>query len=151
MLFATTGLALIGFWAYPLAPPRLTPGHDFHDSLRPGGDTDPFGAFTNLANQFAAMPLLHIGWSTWCALVLVATAPYLWVRILGALYPMATFVVVLGTANHWLLDAAGGLVTLGIAYLLQYALTGQRLGERQVPITRRAAAAFTGDAVRWLS
>jgi PAP2 superfamily len=93
------------------------------------------------------MPSLHIGWSTWCALVLVATAPYLWVRILGALYPMATFVVVLGTANHWLLDAAGGLVTLGIAYLLHYALTGQRLGERQVPITRRAAAAFTGDAV----
>ncbi len=45
VLFATTGLALIGFWAYPLAPPRLTPGHGFHDSLRPGGDTDPFGAF----------------------------------------------------------------------------------------------------------
>jgi hypothetical protein len=57
---------LLGLSARP-AP--ATPGHGFHDSLRPGGDTDPFGAFTNLADQFAAMPSLHIGWSIWCALV----------------------------------------------------------------------------------
>jgi PAP2 superfamily len=93
------------------------------------------------------MPSLHVGWSTWCALVLVATAPYLWVRILGALFPVATFVLVLGTANHWVLDATGGLVALGSAYLLQYALTGQRLCEHQVSIIGRSASAFTGDDV----
>jgi hypothetical protein len=42
---------------------RLTPGHGFQDTLHP--DSDPFGALTNLANQFAAMPSLHIAWSTW--------------------------------------------------------------------------------------
>ena len=140
VLFTSTGLALIGFWAYPLAPPRLTPGHGFRDSLRPGGDADPFGALTKLANQFAAMPSLHVGWSTWCALVLVTTAPYVWVRILGALYPVATFLVILATANHWLLDAVGALATLGIAYLLQFLLTGQHLGEEPAVIGRRSPA-----------
>jgi PAP2 superfamily len=57
------------------------------------------------------MPSLHIAWSTWCALVIVTMAPYLWVRVLGAIYPIATLLVVLGTANHWLLDAVGGLAT----------------------------------------
>jgi hypothetical protein len=123
VLFASTGLALIGFWAYPLAPPRLTPGHGFPDTLHP--DSDPFGAFTKLANQFAAMPSLHIAWSTWCALVIVTMAPYLWVRVLGAIYPIATLLVVLGTANHWLLDAVGGLATLAVAQATQYLLTAQ--------------------------
>jgi PAP2 superfamily len=123
VLFATTGLALIGFWAYPLAPPRLTPGHGFQDTLHP--DSNPFGAFTKLANQFAAMPSLHIAWSTWCALVLVTAAPYLWVRVLGAIYPITTLVVVLGTANHWLLDAVGAFATLAAAYLIQYLLTAE--------------------------
>jgi PAP2 superfamily len=35
VLFASTGLALIGFWAYPLAPPRLAPSHGFPDTLHP--------------------------------------------------------------------------------------------------------------------
>jgi hypothetical protein len=57
---------------------------------RPGADEHPFGAFTKLANQFAAMPSVHIAWSSWCAVVLLTHAPYLWVRILGALYPVCT-------------------------------------------------------------
>jgi hypothetical protein len=143
VLFTTTGLALIGFWAYPLAPPRLTPGHGFGDSLHP--DSHPFGAFTSLTNQFAAMPSLHIGWATWCALVLVITAPYLWVRILGGLYPVVTLLVVLGTANHWLLDAAAAVVTLLIAYVVQYLLTGQHIARTA---TADRAAAYAADPAR---
>jgi hypothetical protein len=121
-----TGLALIGFWGFPLAPPRLTPGHGFRDTLHPGADAHPFGAFTKLANQFAAMPSLHIGWSTWCAVVIVTLAPYLWLRVLGVLYPLCTLFAILATANHWILDAVGGAVGLALAWVLQYALTGQR-------------------------
>jgi len=128
VLFGTTALALVGFWGFPLAPPRLTPGHGFRDSLHAGADAQPFGAFTHLANQFAAMPSLHIGWSSWCALVIVAVAPYRWVRVLGLLYPVLTLAVVVSTANHWMLDAAGGLLALLLGALLQYALTGRRIG-----------------------
>jgi hypothetical protein len=127
VLCLSTALALIGYWAYPLAPPRLTPGHGYRDTLHPGADAHPFGAFTKLANQFAAMPSLHIAWSSWCALILLTLAPYLWVRVLGALYPVCTLFVILATANHWVLDAAAGALTLAIAAWLQYALTGQRI------------------------
>jgi hypothetical protein len=75
------------------------------------------------------MPSLHIAWSSWCALVLLTLAPYLWVRVLGALYPVCTLFVILATANHWILDAAGGALTLAIAAWLQHALAGQRITE----------------------
>jgi hypothetical protein len=58
---------------------------------------------------------------------LVTLSPYVWVRIVGALDPVLTLVVVLGTANHWILDAVGALATLALAYGLQYLLTGQHL------------------------
>jgi hypothetical protein len=121
--FAATGLALIGFWTYPLAPPRLTPGHGFTDTLHHSSGSSPFGAFTHLANQFAAMPSLHIAWSTWCALVLATMAPSVWLRVLGVVYPCCTLYVVLATANHWVLDAVGGLLCLLIACVLQQATT----------------------------
>jgi hypothetical protein len=55
----------------------------------------------------------------------VTLVPYLWVRVLGAIYPIVTLLVVLGTANHWLLDAVGALATLAVAYVIQYVLTAQ--------------------------
>ena len=47
------------------------------------------------------MPSLHIGWSLWCAFAIVALAKRTWVRVLGALYPLATLFVIVGTANHY--------------------------------------------------
>jgi PAP2 superfamily protein len=45
----------------------------------------------------------------------------------GATYPLATLVVVLGTANHWLLDAVGAFATMAVAYQIRYLLlTAQR-------------------------
>jgi hypothetical protein len=32
------------------------------------------------------------------------------VRVLGALYPLATLFVIVGTANHYFMDAVGGVV-----------------------------------------
>lgn len=144
--FAATGLALIGFWAYPLAPPRLTPGEGFTDTLHHSSGSSPFGAFTHLANQFAAMPSLHIAWSTWCALVLLTMAPWVWLRVLGVVYPFCTLFVVLATANHWVLDAVGGLLCLLIACVLQQALTG-----RQFPGRLRWSCAEPMEATRPLT
>ncbi|MEV6110166.1 bifunctional glycosyltransferase 87/phosphatase PAP2 family protein [Streptomyces sp. NPDC051940] len=123
LAFATL-LGLVGFWAYPLAPPRLMPGLGYIDTRNGPQDFDDpsFGALTGLTNQYAAMPSLHIGWSLWCALVLWRLSPYRWLRWAGFLYPLATAAVIMGTANHYLLDAVGGAAVVAAGFLAARAL-----------------------------
>jgi hypothetical protein len=40
------------------------------------------------------------------------------VRAVGILYPLTTALVVMGTANHYLMDAAAGVATMGVGFLL---------------------------------
>jgi hypothetical protein len=80
------------------------------------------------------MPSLHIGWSLWCALALVTLAERPWVRVLGALYPVATFFVIIGTANHFVLDAVGGAATLCLAIAIQRLLSGRRTYQRRMVV-----------------
>ncbi|GAA0436278.1 bifunctional glycosyltransferase 87/phosphatase PAP2 family protein [Streptomyces luteireticuli] len=125
-LAIATVLALVGFWAYPLAPPRLMPGRGFIDTANGPQDLShpDFGALTELSNQYAAMPSLHIGWSLWCGVVIAVVAPKLWTKALGMLYPTLTFLVIVGTANHYVLDAVGGALVVACGFAVQYALTG---------------------------
>ncbi|NUR63187.1 MAG: phosphatase PAP2 family protein [Catenulispora sp.] len=127
-----TLLALFGFYFYSLCPPRLLPGADFIDTfklLNPWGQSaatsDGVAGLGTSTNEFAAMPSLHIGWSTWCAIVIARLATRNWVKILGIAYPFATFAVIIGTANHYALDAVGGLVVLGLGFLFQRILQGR--------------------------
>ncbi|MDQ1706390.1 MAG: hypothetical protein QOF18_2756, partial [Frankiaceae bacterium] len=111
VLLATNLVALIGFWFYALRPPRMLAGQGYVDTVvtfHTWGSMAS-GGLAKASNQFAAMPSLHIGWSLWCAVVIVALAERRWVRVLGALYPCATLFVIIGTANHYMLDAAGGV------------------------------------------
>ena len=120
-LAATTALALIGFATFPLMPPRLLPDtYGFVDTLKDYGGLWSFdsGAMSKVSNQYAAMPSLHFGWSTWCALVLVPTLRSPWLRWLAALYPAMTLFAIVVTGNHFWLDAAGGAVVLGGGYLI---------------------------------
>nr|WP_079127185.1 bifunctional glycosyltransferase 87/phosphatase PAP2 family protein [Streptomyces sp. TP-A0874] len=130
-LAITTLLALIGFWAYPLAPPRLMPGLGYIDTANGPQDlSDPdFGALTGISNQYAAMPSLHIGWSLWCGLVVWRLAPRLWAKLLGMAYPLLTTAVIVGTANHYILDAVGGAAVVAAGFGLRYVLAGRSVGE----------------------
>jgi hypothetical protein len=125
VLLITNLLALLGFWLLPLAPPRMLPGFvdtvvQFHTW---GSLASP--AVANSSNQFAAMPSLHIAWALWCAFAIVTLARRQWVRVLGALYPLATCFVILGTANHYVLDALGGVATLAVGVVAQRVLSGR--------------------------
>lgn len=124
LAFATL-LALVGFWLYPTAPPRLM-GLGFIDTAHGPQDLEnpDFGALTKLSNQYAAMPSLHVGWSLWCGVVIAMVAPYVWMKVLGLLYPLMTTAVIVGTANHWVLDAVGGAVVVSAGFGLQYLLLG---------------------------
>ncbi|WP_193514699.1 bifunctional glycosyltransferase 87/phosphatase PAP2 family protein [Streptomyces griseoloalbus] len=125
--FATL-LALIGFWLYPLAPPRLMPDLGIIDTVHGVQDfSQPdYGTLTALTNQYAAMPSLHFGWSLWCGLVIAIIAPKTWMKVLGLLHPVFTASAIVATGNHWLLDAAGGAVVVGAGFGLTYLLQGPR-------------------------
>jgi hypothetical protein len=63
-LMALTGLALIGHTIFPLAPPRMLPGLGWVDTgIRFGQSVYGPNSDTGMANQFAAMPSLHVGWT----------------------------------------------------------------------------------------
>ncbi|MBQ0830068.1 phosphatase PAP2 family protein [Streptomyces tagetis] len=127
VLFATTAVALAGYYLYPLAPPRLMRGGHFVDTVmvHETWGSMASGDLKTMSNQYAAMPSMHIGWSLWCGLTLFALARVPWVRVLGLLYPALTLVVIVATANHFWLDAAGGLVCLAFGYAVAWLWYGR--------------------------
>jgi hypothetical protein len=132
VLILTNLVALIGFWLISVAPPRMLAGYiDTVVKFHTWGSLASPG-LAKESNQFAAMPSLHIGWSLWCALAIVTLAERRWVRVLGALYPVATFFVIVGTANHFVLDAVGGAATLSLAIAIQRLLSGRRTYQRRL-------------------
>ncbi|MFF4757359.1 phosphatase PAP2 family protein [Streptomyces sp. NPDC001292] len=117
-LFVTTGVALLGYYLYPLAPPRLMTGGHFVDTVQVHHTWGSMasGDLKNMSNQYAAMPSMHIGWSLWCGLTAFALCAVPWLRVLGLLYPVATLVVIVATANHFWLDAVGGVLCLSFGF-----------------------------------
>jgi hypothetical protein len=116
-LVAATLIGLIGFWLFPTAPPRMMPG--FVDTLARYHDWGWWGAaasapkgLAGLTNEFAAMPSLHVGWAAWCGWQIARNANRGWLRLVGALYPVFMFIVVVGTANHYIADAVAGLAVI---------------------------------------
>lgn len=135
-LAITTAIALIGFTLYPLVPPRLLDMYGVHNSFNDTLARYPTfwsfnsGGMKNLSNQFAAMPSVHIAWSTWCALALAPRLKVRWKRILAALYPLFTLVVVVITANHYIVDAVAGLFIIMVGWMLSGVVTRAGTGTR---------------------
>ncbi|MFE6551516.1 bifunctional glycosyltransferase 87/phosphatase PAP2 family protein [Streptomyces sp. NPDC057746] len=124
----TTFTALIGFWLYPLAPPRLMPQLGIIDTVHGVQDFSKpdYGTLTALTNQYAAMPSLHFGWSLWCGLTIAILAPRRWMKVLGLLHPLFTVSAIVATGNHWVLDAAGGAAVVGLGFGLAHLFQGPR-------------------------
>ena len=97
-----------------------------------GADGQPTAAaIRTYGNLFAAMPSLHVGWSTWSTLAVWPLLRRTWAKVLWALYPVSIFFCIVVTANHWILDAVGGWVVLGLGYLCAVGL-GRVLARRRV-------------------
>ena len=113
ILVSVTAVGLVLHIAYPLAPPRMLPG--FVDTIAVFGPSiyDRPGV-ESVANQYAAMPSLHVGWA-----VIVALGIYWmwtgWRRWIGAAHAVLTTVAVVLTANHYWLDAIVVVVLVAAA------------------------------------
>jgi hypothetical protein len=71
-----------------------------------------------MTNQYAAMPSLHVGWALWCGVMLWRYGGTRWAKAAGVAYPLLTTIVVMGTANHYFLDAVAGCAVMGVGLLL---------------------------------
>ncbi len=109
IFISVTAVALVMHIAYPLAPPRMLPG--FVDTIaRYGPQIYSRPGVESIANQYAAMPSLHVGWAlivaygTWH----LTRRPWRWI---GVVHAVLTSIAVVVTANHYWLD---GIVALGL-------------------------------------
>ncbi|MER6153750.1 phosphatase PAP2 family protein [Streptomyces hirsutus] len=115
VLAVVTAAALVLHLAFPLAPPRMLAATGLVDTARVYGPSVYGPPQTDtLSNQFAAMPSLHFGWALMVAIGLVVATRSRW-RPLWLLHPLLTLLVIVGTANHFWLDAIVAAALLGTA------------------------------------
>jgi len=112
-----TGAALVVHIFYPLAPPRMFPQWGFIDTMATFGPNAYAGTSGAMANQFAAMPSLHIGWAAIIAVVIHRTGPK-WLAWVATAHLALTVIVVVVTANHYWLDGMVALLIVGAAVVV---------------------------------
>ncbi|MEV8595385.1 phosphatase PAP2 family protein [Streptomyces sp. NPDC052012] len=125
-LMTSTFIGLIGFTLLPTCPPRLLDAsHGFVDTMAQystwgwwGGEASAPRGLGGMTNQYAAMPSLHVGWALWCGVILWKYGTTRMSRIAAVVYPLVTTIVVMGTANHYFLDAVAGAAVMGAGLLL---------------------------------
>jgi len=117
----------------PVAPPRMLPELGFTDAALLYGQSVYGRMGSGIAPQLAAMPSVHVGWSVFIALAVVATSTSRW-RWVVILHPVLTVLAVVGTANHWWLDglAAGGLLLVALVVERAVRAAGGRLRRGRV-------------------
>jgi PAP2 superfamily len=134
-----TLLALLAYISMPTAPPRFISGYVDVLSLHAadgwwGADASAPRGLGGLTNELAAFPSMHAGWALWVALALQIYATRKWVRVLGWAYAMGTTVVIIGTGNHWVIDAVVGWMVIVVAWVIAVGL--DQLPVRRIPMPR---------------
>jgi hypothetical protein len=117
LIITMTALAFLIHTAMPLAPPRMMSRLGFVDTMATIGPSAYDGSAATIANQFAAMPSLHVGWALLISFVVIrTTTPRL--KWLTLAHPAITTLVVVVTANHYWLDALAAAALLAVTLLI---------------------------------
>lgn len=129
MFIVAMGLALIGYAAYPTAPPRFFAEAGFTDTIASFADVDQDGGAVGLlVNPYAAFPSMHIAFALMIAVPGMLLAKSAAARAFWSAYPLLVFFVIVVTANHYWFDAAAGAAVACLA-----ALTADRVLSRIGP------------------
>jgi hypothetical protein len=121
-LLLASALALIGFIAFPTAPPRLA-GLGIADTVSGSHVNLNKGLVNALYNPYAAVPSMHVGYALIVAAALLRYGGARTVRIAAAPYPLLVLLVIVATGNHFLFDAATGALVALLAYPLAVAIS----------------------------
>jgi hypothetical protein len=122
-----TGISLL-IQLIPVAPPRLLPGTGMVDTaLRYGQSVYSWNGGFN-ADEFSAMPSVHVGWALIVAIAVITVSRSRW-RWLAAAYPVLTLLAVVVTANHFWLDGIVAGLLVALVLVVQHAARGLRSGK----------------------
>jgi hypothetical protein len=119
--FISMAIATPMYLVYPLAPPRFMEpyGWPFIDTMAVYGPN--YFSETGLvtANRFAAMPSMHVGWTTFFSIGLWLAIPNRKLATFVLLFiPALMTTTVMVTGNHYWLDAVGGWLVIGTAFVI---------------------------------
>jgi uncharacterized membrane protein YjdF len=132
-------LAIPTIALYPLAPPRLAPGAELIDTIA------VFGREHAFANEYAAMPSLHVGWMAAAGVVLGRSIGGRRGWMLALSMGPLMLLTVIATGNHYWLDGVVGvLFTVGPALVLTGDLAVRNVARAST--TARAIPRFVWDA-----
>ena len=126
VVFTATSLAV---QLIPVAPPRLLAGtHMVDTAFRYGQSVYTWGNGALAADQYSAMPSVHVGWAIVVAIAVISVSHRRgasgrqsgW-RWLALAYPVLTTLVVVVTANHFWLDGIVAALLVVLAVLAERA------------------------------
>lgn len=122
-LLISGALALLVFAFFPVAPPRFLPEFGFVDTIEQRSYSQHVLLPSGLANKYAAVPSLHVGWNFLACLAVALHARNVTIRALAVVLPSMMFASVVLTGNHYIIDGIAGillaLVGLAIAPYFQ--------------------------------
>lgn len=149
-LGASAALAVVLIAAYPAAPPRLMPWLGIEDTVAAAGREHAF------ANEYAAIPSLHVGWLALTGYVLALRRRGRGRWLVGLVPGAGMLLTTVVTGNHFWVDGAiGSAVSIGPAAGWQWrhrlAAAGRELAAaaRAMPqaLAENARAQFTASAL----
>jgi hypothetical protein len=117
LLLTSLGLAVIGYVAYPTAPPRMVPGLGIADTV--GMSSHDTGSVAGIRfNPYAAMPSMHVGWSVLIGIFGFRAARSRWLKAFFAAHPFLMLLTVTATGNHYFVDGLAGTAAALAAILI---------------------------------
>jgi hypothetical protein len=115
-LFISGAIGVVIFVLYPVTPPRLL-DIGIVDTVTEQSNSYRVLQPPSLINKYAAVPSLHVGWNFLVGLALYQAATSRRLRLLGILSPIAMIAAVVLTGNHYVMDAAAGLLVASAGWI----------------------------------
>ncbi len=140
-------LALPAIALFPVAPPRLTPDAGLVDTIALMGREHAF------ANEYAAIPSLHVGWMAVAGLVLGRSVGGARGALVACALGPLMLLTVIATGNHfWLDGVVGAAFTLGPALMMSSPPAFRRRVVRSVGVGVGATRAVGAAALQtWVT
>lgn len=136
-LLASGAVGLLVYALFPCAPPWMTDSR-FSDTVSTAS-LQAFARPPGIMNEVGAMPSFHCAWLTLAACVVITATRSAVVRGLCVALPLAMFVAVVVTGNHWVLDVPAGLALAAFGLLV-----AARMPAAHHPARHAAAPARAG-------
>jgi membrane-associated phospholipid phosphatase len=125
MFLISMVFALIGYLAFPAAPPRFLPEWGFQDTVADFFGNGAAQSASVLYNPYAAVPSMHVAFALMISVPAIQLVRHRVLKVAWAFYPLLVTFVVIATGNHFWLDAALGAVVAGASALLAVGAFGR--------------------------